>query len=82
MDHFFFHLSSTGEIISDTRGREFGDLAAAHRHAMMLIHKMVLLDDLDWKGWSVKVTDTAGRSLLSVLFPQGSYRIDNRQPNW
>lgn len=70
-------------MISDTNGREFGDLAAAHRHAIMLIHKMVLLDDLDWKGWAIKITDTSGRSLLSVLFPQSTYfRYDNKTVNW
>jgi hypothetical protein len=40
---------------------------------MLLIHKMVLLDDLDWRGWSVRVADASGRSVLSVLFPQMSY---------
>ena len=50
------------------------DLAAAHRHAMLLIHKAaVLLDELDWHGWSVRVTDEAGHTVLNVLFPQGRY---------
>jgi hypothetical protein len=73
MDRYFFHFSSKDELISDTKGRELSDLASAHRHAMLLIHKMILLDDLDWRGWSVRVADASGRSVLSVLFPQMSY---------
>ena len=45
---------------------------AAHYHATMLVHKMVSLDDMDWRGWSIKVTAADGRSVLSVLFPQVS----------
>ena len=39
---------------------------------MGLIQKMVLLDDLDWRGWSINVTDASNQSVLSVLFPQVS----------
>ena len=69
---FFFHLSSRDDKILDNRGRELSDLAAAHRHAMLLIHKMVLLDDVDWRGWSISVSDETNRSILIVLFPQTS----------
>ena len=70
MNRFFFHIASKDDSILDTKGREFSDLATAHRHAMLLIHKMVLLDDMDWQGWSINVTDASNRSVLSVLFPQ------------
>jgi hypothetical protein len=70
MIRFFFNVEGT--TISDTKGREFADLAAAHRHAMQLIHKMVLLDGAGWEGWYIKITDLENRSLLSVLFPQTS----------
>ena len=73
MQRFFFNFSSKDDTIPDTKGREFSDLAAAHRHAMLLIHKMVSLDDMDWQGWSINVTDTSNRSMLSVLFPQMPY---------
>jgi hypothetical protein len=73
MKRFFFNLASKDARISDTNGREFSDLAGAHRHAMLLIHKMVLLDDMDWQGWSIDVTDASNRSVLSVLFPQMPY---------
>jgi hypothetical protein len=68
--NFFFHLASKDDRIFDTKGHEFSDLAAAHRHAMLLIHKMVSLDDMDWRGWSINVTDESNRSVLSVMFPR------------
>jgi hypothetical protein len=72
MTRFYFNLASKGTTISDTKGRELADLAAAHRHAMQLVHKMLLLDGTDWEGWYIKITDLEHRSLLSVLFPQTS----------
>lgn len=82
MTHFFFNLASKDETICDTKGREFHDLAAAHRHAMLLIQKMVQLDDMDWQGWSINVTDASNRSVLSVLFPQMSYfQIGEKKTN-
>jgi len=79
MTRFFFHFSSRDDIIHDSQGREFSDLSAACRHAMSLIHKAVLLDDMDWQGWSVKITDSNNRSTLSVLFPQASYFDSGRK---
>jgi hypothetical protein len=70
---YFFHVTSKDDFVHDTKGRELADLAAAHRHAMLLIHKTVLLDDMDWRGWSINVTDASNRSVLSVLFPQISF---------
>jgi hypothetical protein len=72
MTRFFFNLATKGTTILDSKGRELADLAAAHRHAMQLVHKMVLLDGTDWEGWYFKITDLEQRSLLSVLFPQTS----------
>ena len=74
MNRFFFHFWSRRRLIRDTEGRELPDLAAAHRHAMLLIKKAaVLLDDLEWRGWSIKVTDAADRTVLNVLFPEAPY---------
>lgn len=77
MNRFFFHLSSKDNNIFDTNGREFSDLATAHRHAIMLINKMVNLGDVDWQGWSINVTDETHRSVLSVLFPRETYPLDD-----
>ena len=73
MTRFFFHFWSKEDVIRDSQGREFSDLSEAHRHALTLIHKLFLLDDVDWQGWSIKITDADDRSMLSVLFPQAFY---------
>jgi hypothetical protein len=73
MNRFFFHVGCKEDSFFDTEGRELADLAEAHRHAMLLIHKMVMLDDVDWRGWSINVTDANNRSVLNVLFPQRSH---------
>ena len=80
MTRFFFHLASKENTICDTKGREFVDLATAYHHAIFLIHKMTLLDDVDWQGWSIKVADVNDRSILSVLFPQRSYLQSQSAP--
>ena len=78
MTRFFFHLWSKDQHIHDPEGRELGDLAAAHRHAVQLIHKWVLLDDMDWRGWSITVADARGQSVLSVLFPHLPYFLGTK----
>ena len=71
MNRFFFNLVSKDNKICDPNGKEFSDLSYAHRHAMLLIHKITMLDDeSDWQGCSIEVTDASNRSVLSVLFPQ------------
>ena len=73
MNRFFFNLVSKDNKICDPNGKEFSDLAYAHRHAMLLIQKIAVLDDeSDWQGWSIEVTDASNRSVLSVLFPHTS----------
>ena len=79
MNRFFFHFWSKDDIVRDNKGHELSDLSAAHRHAMSLIHQIILLDDMDWRGWSIKITDADGRSMLSVLFPQASYFQSGRK---
>ena len=56
MTRFFFHFSSKDDTVHDSQGREFGDLSAAPRHGMRLIDKAVELDDMDWRGRSIKIT--------------------------
>jgi len=69
---FFFHFSSRDQFVADPIGRELAHIGAAHRHALLLIEKAVLLfsHELDWSGWSIGVSDTTGRTLLNVLFPR------------
>jgi hypothetical protein len=71
MARFFFHFSSKHKFVRDPKGRELNDIGAAHRHALLLINKAVLLlsHELDWSGWSIEISDATGRTVLSVLFP-------------
>jgi len=73
MARFFFHFSSKHKFVRDPKGRELNDIGAAHRHALLLIDKAVLLlsHELDWSGWSIEISDATGRTVLSVLFPLG-----------
>ena len=76
MARFHFHFSSKDGFFQDPNGRELEDIGAAHRHALLLIEKAVLLlsHELDWTGWSIDVSDQTGRTLLCVLFPQNLKR--------
>src|SRR5262249_4050584 len=70
MARFFFHFVSKGKFIWDPNGRELENVGAAHQHALLLIEKSVLLlsHEVDWKGWSINVSDASDHVLLSVLF--------------
>src|SRR5437867_9561065 len=58
-----------GSVVLLTRAR-VAQVGAAHRHALLLIEKSVVLlsHKVDWKGWSINVSDASDRVLLSVLF--------------
>ncbi len=43
MTRFFFHFSSRDQFVADPIGRELAHIGAAHRHALLLIEKAVLL---------------------------------------
>ena len=70
MTRFFFHFASKDKTVHDSQGRELSDLSTAHRYAMRLIDKAIALNDMDWRGWSINVTDAHNRPMLSVWFPQ------------
>jgi hypothetical protein len=69
MSQYIFHITLDGAFVQTWGCRELTDLAAAHEHAMLIIYKMMSLDDMDWQGWSIKVTDARNHSVLSVIFP-------------
>jgi hypothetical protein len=71
MARFFFHFSSKQNLVRDPNGRELEDVSAAYRHALLLMEKSIVLlsHEVDWRGWSISVSDASGRRVLSVLFP-------------
>ena len=86
MARFFFHFSSKHKFVRDPKGRELRDTGAAHRHALLLIEKAVLLlsHELDWSGWSINISDATGRTVLNVLFQPGlgKYTSAQRRPTY
>jgi hypothetical protein len=71
MARFFFHFSSKQNLVRDPNGRELEDVSAAYQHALLLMEKSIVLlsHEVDWRGWSISVSDASGRRVLSVLFP-------------
>jgi hypothetical protein len=63
-------------MVFDEQGKELTCIAAAHRHAVSLIHRtMTYLKPEDVKRWTVKVANDNGATELIVLFP-------TREPQW
>ncbi len=71
MARYFFHLRSETCRVSDERGRDFADLAAAYNHARQLIQKVILHVGFDnERDWRVIIsTYTPAEAELIVLFP-------------
>src|SRR5690349_17305974 len=69
MSQYIFQITLDGAVVQTFNCRELNNLAAAHQHAMLIIYKMMSLDDMDWRGWSIKVSDASNCSVLSVIFP-------------
>jgi hypothetical protein len=64
----FFHLVDSQDTIHDLEGVEVIDLEHAQTEAMRAIVEMRQEDPSaprDWLGWTLGVTDAAGRVVLS-----------------
>jgi hypothetical protein len=71
MPRFYFHVSTTEEVVPDEQGVELADLAAAHHCAVQIMYDTILYDpeEQDWRGWMIKITDAKCRTLLTLLYP-------------
>src|SRR4051795_1387450 len=71
MPRYFFHMATKDHQISDENGKQLKDLAAAHDHALHLIHRtMCSLREEQTAGWMIKVTPDSDGPSLTVLFPR------------
>ncbi len=64
----FFHLVDSQDTIHDLEGVEVIDLEHAQTEAMRAIAEIRQEDPSaprDWSGWTLRVTDAAGRVVLS-----------------
>ena len=73
MPHYFFHMATKDQQVSDKVGRTFSNLSDAHTHALALINRSCKhLEAKDTEGWMIKVSNSTGRVLLAVLYPHRS----------
>jgi hypothetical protein len=76
MHKYYLHIASKVRVHADDRGVMLSDLAAAHRCAISVISSCMrsVTEVQHWRGWHVKITDDAGRTLVIVLFPVAQSR--------
>jgi len=76
MHKYYLHIASKVRVHTDDRGVMLSDLAAAHRCAVSVISSCMrsVTEVQHWRGWHVKITDDAGRTLVIVLFPVAQSR--------
>jgi hypothetical protein len=72
--HFYFHLSGPDQDFRDPIGSDLSDILAAHSRAMLLADRVMMFSgfadqDIDFRRWTVKVTDASQNLLITVLFP-------------
>ena len=84
MPHFFFHLATPEHDFRDDIGMELSNVAAAHKRALRLINRVMLVRKLtdgptpEWSRWVVHIADSNRRTFLSVLFPRAQTRTSRR----
>lgn len=74
MPHFYFHLSAPDQDFQDPIGADLSDICAAHSRAMLLADRVMMFSgfadqDLDFRRWTVRVTDASQNLLMTILFP-------------
>jgi hypothetical protein len=74
MPRFFCHLSAPDEFLPDKIGWDVSDLAAAHKRAVMLAERVMMISALadhgpDWRRWKVQIVDDNSQRVLTVIFP-------------
>jgi hypothetical protein len=85
---FYCHLSAPDEFFPDKIGWDVSDLATAHKRAVMLAERVMMISALadhgpDWRRWKVQIVDDNSRRVMTVMFPtchvqQSRYAPSNR----
>lgn len=66
---FFFNFVSDGEVIRDEKGVDLsmdGDVLTHIARAIGELQDDGLLVSVEWQGWQIEITDSAGQTVLSV----------------
>jgi len=84
MSHFFFHFTMDDEYFHDPIGLKFGDLAAAHSHAVVLASRVMAYCEVEGREprtgrWVVTIENDAGHVLMSVIVRCESATCDVRR---
>ena len=62
----YFHLKDSGQMLPDGQGIEVSGPDEARDHALQVINELREEQARYWSGWSLLVTDTAGRDLFTL----------------
>jgi hypothetical protein len=69
MPRFYFHLASTANHIPDDSGKELDTLNDAHKHALKLIHKILLhVGHDDAEAWKVVILNNEHDAQMIIPF--------------
>ena len=74
MPRYYFHLSAPDQDFEDPIGNDLSDVRAAHSRAMLLADRVMMFSGfadqaVDFRRWTVRVTDASQKLLMTVLFP-------------
>ena len=73
MPRFYCHLSAPDEFFPDKIGWDVSDLATAHKKAVMLAERVMMISILadhepDWRRWKAQIVDENSQRVMTVLF--------------
>jgi len=82
---YYFYLSAPDQDFQDPIGNDLRDVSEAHARAMLLADRVMMFSGfadqaLDFRRWTVRVTDASQNLLMTVLFPvhfpRGKWKFD------
>jgi hypothetical protein len=74
MPRFYCHLYAPDEFFPDKIGWDVSDLATAHKRAVMLAERVMMISALadhgpDWGRWKMQIVDDNSQRVMTVIFP-------------
>jgi hypothetical protein len=71
MSRYYFSLTN-GRTFNDTDGLELPNLAAVREEAIGFARDLIRMEPerRDWSSWTVRVSDSAEKSVLNLLFSE------------
>jgi hypothetical protein len=74
MRRLYFHLRAPDQDFHDRIGCDVNNLAAVHSRAVQIADRVMMFSafadsGVDFRRWTVKVTDDKQRPVMTVIFP-------------